>query len=81
MITIYSKPNCPQCDQAKSFMKLKNIEYREIILDVGQPKQEGVTYLEVPELKKMYPMVKQAPVVVKDGKFVGSYKELLNIFQ
>jgi glutaredoxin len=33
MITVYSKANCPYCDQAKAFLKNKNINYQEVRID------------------------------------------------
>lgn len=33
MLTVYSKANCPFCDQAKNYLKNKNINYREIRID------------------------------------------------
>lgn len=34
MITIYSKNNCAYCQQAKSYLRSKNINYREINIDL-----------------------------------------------
>ena len=33
MLTIYSKNNCPFCTQAKSLLKSKNIDFREVKID------------------------------------------------
>jgi glutaredoxin 3 len=33
MLTVYSKANCPFCDQAKNLLKLKNIAFEEIRVD------------------------------------------------
>lgn len=33
MITVYSKANCPYCDQAKNFLKSKNINFQEVRID------------------------------------------------
>ena len=33
MITIYSKNNCPFCDQAKRYLESKKIEYRDINIE------------------------------------------------
>ena len=33
MITVYSKNQCPNCDQAKAYLKSKNVSYREIKID------------------------------------------------
>ena len=33
MITIYSKNNCPFCDQAKRYLESKKIEYRDVNIE------------------------------------------------
>lgn len=74
--TVYSKPNCGYCDKAKSLLKLKGAEYEEKIIDVGQPKVEGVTYVTVQDLKAIAPAAKSVPQIFLDGKNIGGYAEL-----
>ena len=74
--TIYSKPNCPQCDQAKTLMKSKEIQYNEIILDVGQEKLLGHTYVNVSELKALVPDAKSVPQIFKGDAYLGSLMNL-----
>lgn len=33
MLTIYSKNNCPQCDQAKMILSTNGVEFKEIRVD------------------------------------------------
>ncbi|MBT4803721.1 MAG: glutaredoxin 3 [Legionellales bacterium] len=33
---IYSKNNCPYCDRAKDLLKRKNIEFKEVMVDLDQ---------------------------------------------
>lgn len=33
MITVYSKANCAYCDQAKHYLKNKNINFQEVRID------------------------------------------------
>lgn len=33
MLIVYSKANCPQCDNAKGLLKLKEIQFNEIKVD------------------------------------------------
>ena len=33
MLTVYSKNNCPFCEQAKAYLRTKNINYREVRID------------------------------------------------
>jgi len=34
MLTVYSKANCPQCDQAKSLLELKQVLFQEVRVDL-----------------------------------------------
>lgn len=74
--TIYSKPNCPQCDQAKILLTSRSIPYNEIVLDVGQSKVEGKTYISVIELKTMLPTAKSVPQIFRGDKYIGGLTEL-----
>lgn len=76
MYIVYSKPQCAQCDQAKALLKSKNLEYTEVMFDVGQPKKEGVQYIAVAEFKAKYPQAKMAPQIFEDQEYVGSLPEL-----
>jgi glutaredoxin-like protein NrdH len=33
MLTVYSKTNCPNCDQTKAFLESKGIEHRIVKID------------------------------------------------
>ena len=37
---IYTKDHCPYCDRAKDLFKKKNIEYKEIRVDLDQKQYE-----------------------------------------
>lgn len=58
MLTVYSKANCPFCDQAKNLLKLKNIAYEEIRVD------------QIPEAREfiMAEGHRTVPQIYKDGK-------------
>lgn len=58
MLTIYSKNNCPFCDQAKGLLKLKGIVFEEIKVD------------EVPDARQfiMDAGHRTVPQLYKDGK-------------
>lgn len=30
MVTVYSKPNCVQCEMTKEFLKQNNVEFKEV---------------------------------------------------
>jgi len=40
MLTVYSKANCPFCDQAKAFLERKGIEHRVIKIDENDEARE-----------------------------------------
>lgn len=66
-ITIYSKPACSQCDQAKMLLKMKGIEFTSKVLDVDYTLEE---------LKELVPTARNFPVIFIDDKFIGGYNEL-----
>ncbi len=74
--TVYSKPACPQCDQAKALIKAKGFDYTEVILDVGQPKQDGVTYISRDELLAKAPGARMMPQIFEGEKHIGSLGEI-----
>lgn len=68
MLTVYSKANCPFCDQAKNLLKLKNIAFEEVRID------------QLPEAREFIVAEghRTVPQIYKDGKlFVqGGYQGL-----
>ena len=58
MLTVYSKANCPFCDQAKGLLKLKDIAFEEIRVDL------------VPEAREFIMAAghRTVPQIYKDGK-------------
>ena len=77
-ITIYSKPNCTFCVQAKNLIKSKNLQYTEIELDFGQTPADGNQLMEVASFKVSHPGVTSMPLIVIDGVRIGGFKELKN---
>jgi glutaredoxin len=67
-ITIYSKNKCSFCEEAKSLLELKNIEYRE--LDVTRPEV-------LDQLLELVPEAKTVPQIFIDGTYIGGYTELV----
>lgn len=76
MFTVYSKPACPQCDQAKALLDSKGISYQTVMLDVGQPKVEHMQYISRDALLAKIPGARMMPQIMKDGKSIGSLPEL-----
>jgi glutaredoxin len=67
MITIYSRPNCKWCDQSKTLLESKGIEYNELMLDLD---------VTVEQLKKLVPGAKSVPQILNDGVLIGGFTEL-----
>lgn len=76
MYTIYSKPACTFCDQAKALLDEKQIPYNEIVLDVGQVLVEGKAYLSRNELLALIPGARTMPQILCDARVVGGFQEL-----
>lgn len=71
MLTLYTKPGCTPCKEAKWLLETRNIKYFEN--DLSQP--------EVLEhFKAAFPKITQAPAVFEDGEYIGGYAELRERF-
>ena len=64
---IWSKYDCPNCDKAKSLLKLRRIEYEERKIGDGWTKEE---------LLEAIPTARSVPQVFLDGQLIGGYQEL-----
>lgn len=69
---VWSKNNCPYCDQAKALLKLKNIEFEE--------KNVGKDYSRE-QLLEAVPNARTLPQVFVDGKLIGGFTELSAYFK
>jgi glutaredoxin len=80
MHTVYSKPDCPFCDQAKALLKQKGLPYSEVILDVGQPKLDGISYISRDDLLARFPTARTMPQISwntdNTSVAIGGYTEL-----
>lgn len=79
--TIYSKPACPACDQAKAMLEAKGIQFDVVNLDVGQPKTPGAQYISRDELLAKIPTARTMPQIIKQGVdasmgYIGGLLEL-----
>jgi glutaredoxin len=64
---IWSKEQCPYCDQAKALLKSKNIAYEERKIGDGYSKED---------LLEAVPMARTVPQIFVDGQHVGGFTEL-----
>lgn len=70
MITIYSKNQCPHCDQAKAYLKSKNISYREIKIDEDPEAREFI----VSQGHRTVPQIYMDGKIFVDGGWQGLSK-------
>jgi glutaredoxin 3 len=77
MITVYSKNNCPFCDQAKNLLKLKGIDYSEIKIDEDQAAREFV----LSKGHRTVPQIYQDGELLVEGGFQGLQRQSNEFFQ
>ena len=68
MYTIYSKPSCGYCLQAKQLLEMEQLPF--------EYKNLG-THYNLDELMTLAPNAKSFPQVFKDGKCIGGYSDLV----
>lgn len=71
-ITIYSKPDCNQCDYIKNILKNRNILYNEVILD--KQSERNKLYMSIDDKEGI--LVNVMPQVYINGKYFGGFLEL-----
>ena len=64
---VWSKYNCPYCDQAKALLKQKGIAFEEKKIGDGYTKEE---------LLEAVPTARTLPQIFLDGELVGGFTEL-----
>lgn len=65
--TIWSKYNCPYCDQAKALLKNKGIPFQEKKIGDGYTREE---------LLEAIPTARTVPQIFLDDKLIGGFQEL-----
>jgi glutaredoxin 3 len=83
MYIVYSKPNCPYCVQAKALLASKGLEFLELELDLGQPKDLNTNYVPMSQLEELVPGVRTVPQIFERlggaapaTKHIGGFTEL-----
>ena len=76
MITVYSKNNCPFCDQAKALLKLKGIEYEEVKIDEDTAAREFM----LAKGHRTVPQIYQNGELLVEGGFNGLKKQSEEFF-
>lgn len=64
---IWSKYNCPYCDQAKALLTQRNIEYEERKIGDGYTREE---------LLEAVPNARTVPQIFLNEKLIGGFVEL-----
>jgi glutaredoxin 3 len=67
-VVIWSKYHCPYCDQAKSFLKNKGINFEERKIGDGWTKED---------LLEALPSAKSVPQIFIDDKYIGGFQNLV----
>ena len=70
MLTIYSKSNCPFCDQAKALLTSKNIPFEEIRVDENITAKEFI----LSQGHRTVPQIYKDGVLFAEGGFAGLRK-------
>ena len=68
MYTIYSKPNCSYCSQAKQLLEQNKLEF--------EYKNLG-THYNLQEFMELFPNARTFPMIVKDGECIGGFSNLV----
>lgn len=79
--TIYSKPDCSFCEQAKALLKSKNIPFNEMIIDVGQVKDPAKTYTTTQSLLAILPSARTIPQIFRGEEHIGGYAALKKLVE
>jgi glutaredoxin len=69
-IIIYSKDQCPYCDNARDLLKRFGKEYIEYKLDKDFSRAM---------IKEVFPTAKTFPIITLDKTYIGGYNDLCEI--
>jgi len=64
---VWSKNQCPFCDQAKNLLKSKNIEFEERNVSIDWTKEQ---------LLEAVPTARTLPQIFLDDNYIGGFTEL-----
>jgi glutaredoxin 3 len=66
-VIIWSKYNCPYCDQAKALLKQRSVPFEERKIGDGYTKEE---------LLEAVPTARTVPQIIINGNVIGGFTEL-----
>jgi glutaredoxin len=64
---VWSKNNCPYCDQAKALLKSKGVQFEERKIGDGFTRED---------LLEAVPSARSVPQIFLDGELIGGFTEL-----
>ena len=67
MLTVYSKANCPFCDQAKALLESRGVEYEEVRVDQDPSAREFI----MGQGHRSVPQIYQDGKLLVEGGFQG----------
>lgn len=67
MYIVWSKPMCPQCDEAKAILRNNQIQYEERIIGQGWTKEQ---------LLEQVPQARSVPQIFANDEYVGGVSQL-----
>ncbi len=70
MLTVYSKTNCQYCEAIAQLLKLKNIEYKKLLLNVDFTRED---FIEKFGSGTTFPKV-----LKEDGELIGGAQETVS---
>jgi len=76
MITVYSKNNCPYCEQAKGLLKLKGIDFEVVKIDEDSAAREFM----LSEGHRTVPQIYQDGKLLVEGGYTGLAKQSPEFF-
>lgn len=71
-VVVWSKYDCPYCDQAKALLQNKSIVFEEKKIGDGWTKDD---------LLEEIPSARSLPQIIVDGAIIGGFKDLQKYFQ
>jgi glutaredoxin 3 len=71
-VVVWSKYQCPYCDQAKALLTQKGIEFEERKIGDGYTKED---------LLEAVPTARTVPQIVIGGKSIGGYQDLIKYIE
>lgn len=71
-VVVWSKYNCPYCDQAKALLTQKGIQFEERKIGDGYTKEELLEHI---------PSARTVPQIVINGDVIGGFSDLKKLLE